>query len=231
MEEIYLYTHLGLGDMLICNGLVRNFYKKYKKINLFCKPKYLNHAKRMYSDININILPKDDLEAILYLKEINPKQIIIIGHNRMEEAFKITNYFNVGFYINAGINYLEQWNSFYFTRETEKEEIIFSSLNLNKENYIFLHEDLSRGYLVDRNKIIDKKNKIISPTFDLDKKFNIEDMLLYSKILENASEIHTIDSSFLWLADHLKLKTKNLFLHAKDRYVPSLTFYNWEKIF
>lgn len=230
MEDVYLYTHLGLGDMLICNGLVRNIHKKHKKINLFCKPKYIKHVKKMYSDIDINLIAKDDVEAILYLNQVQPKNLLTIGHNRMQDAYKITKYFNVAFYILADINYTEQWNSFYFKRDTEIEDKIFIDLGLNREKYIFLHEDPSRDYLVNRDSIINKKLRIVSPTLELDNKLSIDNIFLYSKLLENASEIHTIDSSFLWLADQLKLKTKNLFLHTRYRYVPSLTFYNWEKI-
>ena len=31
-----IYHHLGIGDHIICNGLVRNFYKKHECIDLFC---------------------------------------------------------------------------------------------------------------------------------------------------------------------------------------------------
>lgn len=231
MEEVYLYTHLGLGDMLICNGLVREIYKNNKKINLFCKPKYLRHAKKMYEDIDVNFIPKDDIEAILYLNQKKPNNVKVIGHGGMQEAYKITNYFNVAFYILADVHYTKQWTNFYLPRDTEEEEFIFSELSLNKEKYVFLHEDASRGYLVDRSKILDKSLRIISPSHDLDKDLKINNIFSYSKLLENASEIHAIDSSFFWLADHTKLKTNRLFLHLQKRHVPSMTFYNWEKIF
>ena len=55
-----IYQHLGLGDIILCNGLVRHLISKEnnsKKIFLICKNSNLKSAKFMYRDIkNLKIL-------------------------------------------------------------------------------------------------------------------------------------------------------------------------------
>ena len=41
-QEIILYPHLGLGDMIICNGLVNKLSNYFSKINLIVDKKFHN---------------------------------------------------------------------------------------------------------------------------------------------------------------------------------------------
>ena len=51
-KELYLYHHLGLGDHIICNSLVRHYCKLYDKIYLFVKSHNYESVKFMYHDLN-----------------------------------------------------------------------------------------------------------------------------------------------------------------------------------
>ena len=50
METVFIHHHLGLGDHIICNGLVREFAKSYN-INLFCKSKNMYNVSVMFADV------------------------------------------------------------------------------------------------------------------------------------------------------------------------------------
>ena len=53
----YVYHHLGLGDHIICNGMVRYFKEIYGKIKVFCKPHNYKNVEYMYrDDDNIEVL-------------------------------------------------------------------------------------------------------------------------------------------------------------------------------
>ena len=65
------------------------------------------------------------------------------------------------FYNQAGVDFDERWNSFYAPSNQEREEEVYEFL-CDKQEYVFLHEDIQRGFIVNRH-YIDKKYKIVSP--------------------------------------------------------------------
>lgn len=207
LNRIYIYHHLGLGDHIICNGLVRNFCKKQDTFFLFCKSHNLPSVQFMYRDIpNLKIVSvKDDNEVLRILKQ-RPGKLIKVGH----ENLQIIKNFNKctwdeAFYIQFGIDFKERWKSFYFESDTEKEEELFSKLNPNGEKYCLIHNKDSMGVdRIDYSKINSTLLKIF-----VEKSDTIFD---YKKLIENADEIHCIDSSFKHLVDSLEPKGK-LFFH------------------
>ena len=51
--DTYIHQHARLGDMILCNGLVRHLLEKtYKrgKIYIFCRSRNLRSVKFMYRD-------------------------------------------------------------------------------------------------------------------------------------------------------------------------------------
>ena len=57
MKKLAIHHHLGLGDHLDCNGLVRYILKKgeYDRVHVFTKSNYYEMIKHMYRD-NKNIV-------------------------------------------------------------------------------------------------------------------------------------------------------------------------------
>ena len=63
-EEIILYPHLGLGDMIICNGLVNKLSNYFSKINLIVDKKFHNQAEYLYSlNSNVRIISENPVEV------------------------------------------------------------------------------------------------------------------------------------------------------------------------
>ena len=46
----YIYHHLGFGDHIICNGLVRHFKEIHGKVRVFSKHHNFENVKYMYRD-------------------------------------------------------------------------------------------------------------------------------------------------------------------------------------
>lgn len=68
----YIHHHLGLGDHIICNGMVRYFYKKYKKILLFCYTHNYENVNYMYRDLyNLDIINFDSEKDAVFFSENN----------------------------------------------------------------------------------------------------------------------------------------------------------------
>ena len=65
--DFMLYHHLGMGDHIICHGLVRRLYeqKSFTKFKLITKKHYADNVQFMYSDLkNLDVIEvQDDNEA------------------------------------------------------------------------------------------------------------------------------------------------------------------------
>ena len=55
-DEFIAYTHLGLGDHIICNGLINYLSKNYKNIYLPVKSRDINTFEFHYS-LNYSVIP------------------------------------------------------------------------------------------------------------------------------------------------------------------------------
>ena len=84
----YIYHHLGLGDHIICNGMVRHYKEIYGKVTVFCKPHNYENVKYMYrDDEDITVLPVgEDWDVNVYIFENKiSKDVIKIGFDKIIE--------------------------------------------------------------------------------------------------------------------------------------------------
>lgn len=199
---------MGLGDHIICNGLVRHFQKKNSEVTIFCYNHNYENVKQMFSDNpNISIITvSSDHEVTQYIKSknIHSSKYLRIGFEKMHSLSSSMKFDQV-FYQIAGIDFQVRFDEFYIERNKELEEIVYNELNPHNEPYIFLHEDVKRNFLIDRSKI-PTNYKII----ENDPKYNIFHML---KVFENAEEIHLMQSSIKDLINSIKMDRPKIFLH------------------
>jgi hypothetical protein len=201
-KELYIYHHLGLGDHIICNAIVRNYAKENDKVYLFVKPNNINNVRFMYRDLNnIDYIVGDDRYAEDYIRNNNIKNILKIGFDKLDRTIK----FDESFYKSIGMNFEKKWNDFYIERDINSEKNLFNGLGISENNYIFISEDTNRGYKLDYNKY-PHDVKIISSEMNC----GLFD-LCYT--IENAREIHVMESSIKSLIEHLDVKTNKLYLH------------------
>lgn len=215
MSLKYIYHHMGLGDHIINNGMVRNFCKRYDNVNLFCKTSYLDNISYMYRDLqNLEIYDFADDNGVLGFLERNPtakNNLVRPGFNNLDSCLdRMT--FDEAFYYLAGLDFSVRFDEFYFERDYEKEDEVCKTLNPNNEKYIFVLDDPKRGYNIDMNKV-PKEYKIIRNDF----RFGMFDFI---KLLENAEEIHTMQTGFLDLINSYKMDKPKIFRHNYVRNYP-----------
>lgn len=227
-KVLFVYHHLGMGDHIICNGLVRELSDRGNKINLFVLGHNYESVKFMYRDIDmILITVKNDNEVIEYLKNNKITSIIKIGFDKL-----ITKdvRFDQAFYRDLDIDFKLRWDKFIVKRDYDKEDNLYNKYKLEEKNYIFIHDDKTRNYSINEKYISNKKIKIVRPIIGLTN--NIFD---YCKILENAAEIHCMDSSFKLLADSLYKKANSMYYHiyvrGNSNNNVSNSKYKWELIY
>lgn len=218
MSELYIYHHLGLGDHVICNGLVREYAAKYDRVHLFCKVHNVPSVAAMYSDINVTCIPASDADAQQFIQQNPGNNYLVIGFNLMNNVDP----FDKQFYDLANIPFVCKWNSFHCPR-TFNEIKLFNSIHRH-DRYAVVHEDTARGYCIDHKCI-----KLPEVEVRYRPGFNLSD---YRVLLEFAEEIHVIDSSMLFFVDSLpELAHHKLFVHRYARnnlpfHIPVLK-HNW----
>ena len=222
-SEIIIYHHLGLGDHIVCNGLV-NYISVQNQIYLPVKERNFKAINYLYKENkNINLFKiKNENEDIFNFAKLKKLDILKIGFDNLQDPF------NVSFYKQLNLDYQISYEYFNLPIENDEErmqyEHLLSLYNTSvKEGYLFVHNESSEGSY--KLKKLSKK-KIIYPRKEED---IFQNIFLYRKLIENAKEIHCVNSSFLNLIDRLNIKGE-LFFHD---IIKNRTIYlseKWEKI-
>jgi len=227
MKKIFFIPHLGLGDHFTCNGMLRELYKDCDLMVMPVKENNIKTVRRMFSDLkNLHLMPVEgsmDYEDQQHISDVK----------QFRDFFKCRNYeikavgifadsficgnkkYDEVFYDQVGINFKKRWDSFYYPRDLEKEMKLFTECfdDLKEEEYIFLHDDPVRGRVI-KKEYLPKGVKIVTPH----QKFWDADILDYRHLIENALEIHCVNSSFADLMDSFDLSNvKRLCIHEYAR--------------
>lgn len=223
--EILILPHLGGGDQIVSNAIV-NHYADTHDVTVLCKSRDKISVAFMYrTRENITVIDvEDEAEAVRMAKAVKNagKKFLGLGFYGTPP---LPNPPPLGWdktmYQQAGIPFSDRWNKFQVARQPSME------IEVPKGNYIFLHDDPSRGYAINTD-LLPKRVKIVRPTRT--EKNNIFE---FWGLLENAWRIDCIDSSFAILADSLPFrKAKKLVLHkyARPDGIEPQFLNDWERI-
>ena len=218
MSSIMVYHHLGLGDHMMCHGIVREYCKRYNRVGIFTLDRNYASVFFMFRDIkNLDVIRGSDVDAKKFIAEkttdfphfIYDSAVVLGFHNLDRNSGELL---ENQFYKIAQVNLSKKWDGFHVDRDLETEKKLYEKV-APKVPYVFLHEDTKRSYLIDR-KLIDKKYQIFIPDPQL-----ASDCFGFCTIIEKAAEIHVIDSSFMFMLDCLAYNAlgQKLFVHRYSR--------------
>lgn len=206
-DTAYIYHHLGLGDHILCNGLVREIIKNnttnYKTFVIFAKRMYCDSITFMYRDLpNAQVMCFDrngnseDHTAVEFLKTCPKDSIMLYGFGFPHQEWKV---YDEWLYHYMGVDYSKRWSSFFVSRDLEREKNLFNTLNPNNKKYSLIHGAASD--------CVNRLNTSFVNTDLLtihvrDYTTNIFDFLT---LIENAEEIHCVQSCFSVLVDSYKI--------------------------
>ena len=198
--------HLGLGDNILCNGLVRTIAITYDEVFVICKYFNAKNFEIMYSDnYKIKILPvNDDTEAS---SVFNNTPIEYYRFSCGFQANKNTYDFPYSFYDDCKIDRSNFWNMFYIPQIDFSKELFNTVKDIP---YIFIHNKCASGYVVNIEcitKFLDSPDTLyINPCINMYNKdhkyYQIANNLLdkplvyYTDIIINALKIFMVDSLF-----------------------------------
>jgi len=199
--------HMGLGDHIICNALVRHLAKE-DTIIVPVKKQNETSIKFMFSDNdNIIVMPfKGDKAADKFCRKQAKKGIETIWNGHVGTARemweKSSSNFDRKFYEQVNLDFNLRWDGFKIPENDFDWKKLFHLRfsDIEPVDYIFLHNTSST-----ETRQINEKYLQHDIIFVPDIKFT-DNIFDYVGLLENAKEVHCINSSFLCLADSLNLK-------------------------
>lgn len=215
MQNVLLYQHLGLGDHIICNGLIREICKLNHNFFLVAKQCYYQSVRFMFRDIkNLEVIQltsgtpnePENFSEILQYTEKNKLKMVKIGHEKMIYQMGP----DKSFYNQFNVNFQIRWSEFKVYRDFCREQKLFDKYNIDSD-YIFIHDDKDRG-MATKNirgnmRIVRAEPSLTDNIFD------------YLTLLERAKEIHCIESCFAHLVDSFNFDNK-LYFHRYARQYP-----------
>jgi hypothetical protein len=213
---VTLLIHQGLGDHIICNGLVRSLVEKYGSVVLLVKETNFLSVQRMYIDeprifcCPVPVDREEEFFEIVCRNNLKIKAGFSDYYNFLEKNQNASDRkFDSFFYRASNVPFENRWDKFFLQRNTEEEDRIFKKLNPDNEPYIFVHEDPLRNLFL---------NPINKNNYKIIKNDRSEPVFSMLKILENAEELHCMESSLNVLIEHLeKIEDKKLFYYPKVR--------------
>ena len=231
IKDLVFHHHTSLGDHYICNGIAHNYAKDCETLHIPCSEGNYETVNSLYSDFdNIVVHPmtfqspvsKHEVDALAAkegweVTRIGFEKVYYRRFHRVNspgvEGISVN--FDRQFYEEANLLYRKRYEDFHLPKEIPNVDKVYDELVGDADEYIILHKNssLRDDYPVElwswRQGKFNKNIKIVEI-----KKGQTSNMLSYMKVIENAKEIHCVDSSFFCLVDSVSSKLKGkLFYH------------------
>jgi len=201
----------GLGDILFCQKIAQHFKDQgydiiWPVIKEFC------WVKNYIEDVNFPLVTKDFFKKDVYVSQrpIYEDNFIFLPLQDADQIYPYMLIFEAKYKM-AGISY-ESWHKFInIKRNIQKENDLYLKLNPKNEPYFFINKYYGSPPGYKTIDYIPKFNiKTIENSFYDD--FTVFDWL---KILENAKEIHSVDTCLSCIIEGLLTIKGSLYLYSR----------------
>jgi hypothetical protein len=234
-SKVFILPHQGLGDHIVCAGIYREYAKQFFHCVVPVKKNNFESVRDMLKDCrNIQVIsyPSEGLIDYhqMYLAKFGYTILKLGGYGIdffLDQNLRLDEHF----YKQANIPISMRWESFKYIRNHKLELELFDLLECKKGKYIFIHDDINRGFNIDPTRI-PAGYRVIRPDPVRFKRYTVFN---YLRIIENAYEIHCMESSFAALIESFKIDVPK-FAHryarpeAKSNKVFEFTYRNQWKI-
>jgi len=229
-KEGILFFHQGWTDIINCLGLINYYCNLYDKIYLImredAKPildfytKDIKNVQMIYDKQHAIASTNGFTYVINKYSELQLQEAELLGigcvdiyrKDKFKDAFNrnTNSYFVNKFYESYNISFNTRISDFNFTRDKELENSIYEKFINTHGNEYILHHEIIQNY--NHSKKIVNLNGISDIFFDT------------IKVLENALEIHLLDSvwaAFIYQLDakYKLFQNKKIFLYAKRGHI------------
>ena len=201
------------------NGLVRDYCRHYERVGIFCIPRYLTSVSFMYRDLhNLQIEMSKNHRDKQWFRLFNP---FTFGAQHYDKIKILYDDVELGipaerqFYAQGDVPHEKKWTNFYVERDKNRESEFFTRITPPRA-YQFIHDDAVYG-----SRVLPAKLNATLPAVWA-KKDLTDNIFDYCSTLEEAQEIHVVDSVFMFLVDCLPYDSSHqkLFVHRYARSNP-----------
>lgn len=204
MTTLFIQPHLGLGDAIICNGLVRALAAKHERIVLACLGRNIPSVSRMLEDLkNLKlheVAHDDDAGCWANHYQQNGSRSLRLGYHHPDRSTFDPEHWDESFYRQAGVPFDARWEGF---RLPELPVV----LQPPDGKFAFVQDDQTRGYGI-------QNLRTTLPTY---RPRPTKTILDWIPTIQAATEIHCIDSAFMCLIESLAPKGPTFTFHRYAR--------------
>lgn len=207
MKPILLYNHLGLGDHIICRGIVAAYRERWpdRDIKVLCKLTNSISVGDLLGPYRIKVVgvqDDGDAQGVINTGKHNHEVVICGGLGR---GGLVSQIFDKEFYRQANVPFENRWKGF------ENIGSQYNQMGPLPNAKAFVHDDYERGFRI--TQLMDTHDHAL-----LMRPMGGRSILQYITMIRSATEIHCIDSCFAILIDSIDLPTNpKLFLHRYAR--------------
>ena len=229
MEKILVHTRCGLGDQIICNGLI-NHWSENKFVYLICRPFTLATLTCLYKDnpnvelrtiqsLELGVGHDEEVQALA--DELNVESIGIATHHvilaRYQECMydaNIMKFMNGQIHDWARIPFGYRYSKFQLPKEIAGRQSLYNKLKPSRK-YALLHTEGTSGDMFD---FIEWDN-YIDPNLDRIRILpETNNLLDWIDLIINAEEIHCVPSGPFHFIDSILplVKAKKFFHNSRS---------------
>lgn len=206
--DLFVRWHLGLGDAIICNGLVRTLAGDRESIRLTAKPHNIASVRAMFADLPaVSVAVGDDEQSNRLAAECKWIGWDILALGMFAPRFDRQRWAQ-SFYEQAGVPLADRWERFKVGDWGEQLAIVDQPYSIAHDGGSQNTAFISERYL--RKVSCHVTDAVKGPLWQ------------WRDWLQGAAEVHCIDSSVACLVDHLPENGQRLVLHkyARDSVLP-----------
>lgn len=200
-KALFIAIHLGLGDAIVCAGLVRALAVSHPWIILPAKWHNLLSVSELFGDLkNVTVLGvKDDQDVRTWMKWFGRGKSEVLGLG-VFSVQPLRDDWDRQMYEQAGVWFGERWRGF--------KAPPLKGMEMAVSHIPFVHDDPKRGFEIKTEKLPGSWSYV---------EHNGKTVWEHLDWLAKAPEIHVIDSCFLCLADCVETAAKRLVWHKYAR--------------
>lgn len=211
MKTISIIQPRGLGDIFFTQKIAKKLIEHNFKVNWFTDTYFWLKDYIKVKDLNFyndNIGSDYKLQLNNSIEENHPYDIMTSKYSMIGKTLKFLPESLHKINFNNWVEY------FTFERNVEKEKKLFHEvLGLNENSSYILYN--SKFGISQINHSVEKyANGIQTKKIDL-MILNDFTLLDWCKVIENAEEIHTVDTSIIYLVEKLSLKAKKIKIYPR----------------
>ncbi len=226
----------GLGDIIFCQKIAQHYIDKGYEVYWPIIDFYYDTVLKYFEDNSINFCREDEdfpmkeyyLSGILQSGVIEDTDDVYLALQHTDRVSGVAVPYDIldSKYRHIELNHNGWQNYFNIKRNLKKENHLFYDvLKLNDDSeYNIVNRWFGTSFDGFRDKMHINNN--ISVVEMNDKKYSLFD---WCKVFENATEIHTVDTSLSYIFEKLNLKAKRKCLYSRNN--PSDSFFRMKKIF